>query len=485
MAALDVNGLLPSITAGAWLVGVAVPPREGVPEALSWLRARWSEGDEHLPFTLVHDLGHMLLLGPHVRLGSSSHLPLWPSEERAARLAYEDRLLSQWLIDPGVYVAHSAIAGMSPEWRPQAVCHALGLALAQPLRDLEALPMGNAAHVRNRHDVLVEGLPEGFEGWLQPDQTRVPDPEWVGFVADIIEVCVEALSGRPLFSETDLWEIAHLPDLPSDSARLALRQLHRAAERVGQAGPSVSVHVRRRAQEAPVDDDSADEFPAGGFDAISPRGRIENLVRSELGYAGEAVEIPGGQVDLFDLRFFQSELLYYTRDESPLFDARRRFTCVIDRPSALRHKVQGLPAQTLVMVQGFAMALLADLIRPGMLGPQAVSMDWFWVEADAEDTAVIAEESPLIHLSLAADVAHHRVRFDSIEGVHDERLPRCPMLVFSPLRPPKIKNRAGSRRTLWIQVGEASWRLGDRHWAVKRPEQMRALADEVLVELIG
>lgn len=473
----DQGAVISAVTAGAWLAGVSVPPAEGVPRALGWLRIRWGAGDEHLPFTLVHDLGHLLLLGGEVRLASSAHLAAWPDEERAARLAYEDGVLSHWLMDPILARAHDAIAALPVPWRDEAVAHALGLALSGPLAALE-LPLGNVAHLRNHEAPLVADLPKDFEGWTIPEAARRPDPGWVEFTASVVARCAEALAGRGILSEPDLWEIAHLPALPDDAARLALRQLHRAADRVGLAEPAVAGRVRRRAQEIPVENDAADEFPAGGFDAISPRGRLENLVRSEMGYAGEAVEIPGGQVDLFDLRFFQSELLYYTRDESPLLDARRSYTLIFDRPGALQHKAPGLWAQTLTMVQGLALALIRDLSDPRMLGPQGVRFDWVWAGSDEADLAAIEAERGLLGLSLAAEVAHRRVQLDAVGDLEDERLGRGRWLVFSPLPPPR------GARHLWVQVGGREWLLEGEALAVDTAEAIRAVADRLLTALI-
>src|SRR5690606_34302438 len=120
-----------------------------------------------------------------------------------------------------------------------------------------------------------------------------------------------------------LWELRHLAALPSASTRLALRELHAASAAIGPVSASLALLVRRRAQEVAVDDEQASHYPAGGFDALSTRGRFENLVRSEVAYVGEGRD-QLGSIDLFDVRYAGGELLFYTRDESPLFDQRRQ-----------------------------------------------------------------------------------------------------------------------------------------------------------------
>lgn len=457
---LDARALVPALEAGAWLTGVVVPPAEGLPRALNWLMARWAEGEEHLPFTLAHDLGHLLLYGRSARLASSAWLERWPAVEREGRLAYEDAAISRWLVDPSLAEAHLAVAGLPEEARDAAIVHALGLALGAPLEraaedpEIEAtLVAGNAAWLRQAIPGFLHGQHQDFGSWLTDGP---PTPEWVEWARETLNAAVAALPQGRLFTDAELWEIAHLTELPSESTRMALRQVHAVAEAVGPVDPGMAVLVRRRAQETPVSDDAADEFPAGGFNAVSPRGRLENLVRSELGYSGETVKLGanGAEVDLFDLRFIQGELLYYTRDESPLLDARRTLILVFDRPATLRHKLPGLPAQDLVLAQGVALALYRDLTRPGMLGPEGVQLVWCWRAVDAEDLAAAEEEHSLMALSLAADVAHRRVSFETLYDLDDERLPRGVTVVFSPLAAPG----ALEPRQHWVRVG-APWRI--------------------------
>ena len=60
-----------------------------------------------------------------------------------------------------------------------------------------------------------------------------------------------------------------------------------------------------------------DHYPTGGFSSIATTGTMENLVISELIYMEDpADKDAAGGVDLFDLRYAEGELLYYTRDES-------------------------------------------------------------------------------------------------------------------------------------------------------------------------
>jgi hypothetical protein len=54
-----------ALRAWAYFVGGGTETlREGVAAAIPWLEARWDAGDDHVPLTLVHDLGALAAEGP-------------------------------------------------------------------------------------------------------------------------------------------------------------------------------------------------------------------------------------------------------------------------------------------------------------------------------------------------------------------------------------------------------------------------------------
>jgi vWA domain found in the FtsH ternary systems/N-terminal helical region fused to the FtsH ternary system vWA domain len=453
----------------AWccLTGFGEALSESLPASLSWLRARWDAGDDHLPLPLVHDLGHLLLRGRDFRFASSRDLEHWPESERAQRLAYEDRVLGRWALDPTVVDAHVVIAGMDPTHREAAVAHAVGLALARPLRDAEAVVRGNSAHLRALTESLLAALPQSFEGW-----SETLDPSWRAWALEQSRELSPLLPSGRLFAAEDLWEIAHLPQLPNESARLALREINGLAGRIGSVPASVALSVRQTAREVPVEAEDADHYPAGGFDAISTRGAFENLVRSEVAYVGEGAAETGG-VDLFDVRFAESELLYYTRDESPLLDARRDLTVVLDHPAEQRYKQPALEAQTLVLAEALALALQSDLLR--VFGPAGSRVRIVWRCETAEDRTVADEERDLLSLPLGAELAHRRVELSRVDLWSE--VPDAGRVVFSPRAP-----AADLFHVAWVRVGEAAWQALDGTWELREgPTVMRALADALLV----
>lgn len=465
---LGKDELLPALRAWAYFSGHGGAPSESLPQALVWLRALWEAGDDALPLDLVHDLGMLLVEGRAFPFASSRDLAEWPEHERGDRLAYEDRVLGRWILDPSLADAHVAIAGASAELRPRAVAHAIGLALG-PAARAAGVAAGNPAILRScwrEAQELASAWPARHGAWEEPPA----DEAWRTWALEQRAQILAALGERRLFSPEDLWELAHLAALPSESTRLALRELHAAAAAIGGVSPATATQVKRRAQEVAVDDEDASHYPAGGFDALSARGRFENLVRSEVAYVDEGrAELES--IDLFDVRFAQGELLFYTRDESPLLDQRRRVTLAIERPAEQRHKHPELDAQTLVLVEAAALRLQSDLVQ--VFGPAGAEVHLRWRVAGAADREAADEEQRLFALTLADELAHRRVTLAALE-TWQEISPGLLVVFAAHLEDP----RAGAR--VWVRVGEPRWQIGERSFAASEAGGLRALLDAIL-----
>ncbi len=417
--------------------------------ALRWLQRCWGAGDDHLPLHLVHDLGWMLLQGREFRFGAAG--------SGAVARDYEDRVLGRWALDPTVHDAHVAVAGLPTDRRDAAVAHAVSLALGGPLRGA-GLARGNAAHLRGC--VVAESV----------------DATWGAWASAQHDVAARALPAGRLFAPEDLWEIAHLAELPSESARLALRAVHAAAGRLGAASPTALRALRSGVRDVPVPGEEAGRYPAGGFDAVSTRGAFENLVRSEVAYVGEGAATPGAP-DLFDVRFAEGELLYYTRDESPLRDARRTVMVMLHAPAAQRQKHADAEAQTLVLAEALAMGVHAGLVDA--LGAHGARTEIAYVVDGPGDDAAAAEGVALLSLALAAEVAHGRVALRVAKGWDD--LGDGARVVFSP-----HAVDANVRCAAWVQTPGDAWRLGGSTWDAEcGAASLRSLADAVLVALGG
>ena len=458
--------LAPALRAWTYASGAGEPLAESLPLALAWLRACWDDGGDDVPLFAALDLGLILLRGRDFRFASATDLPRWPEPERAGRLAWEDQVLGRWALDPTVREAHVTLAGTPPAQRARAVAHAVHLGLRRALAAMPDLPRGNPAHLRALGAEALKSPPARFDDW-----ESALTAEWRAWGLAQRDAVAQHLSPGRLFHPEDLWELAHLAELPSESARLALREVNALAAAIGPCSPATARAVRVRAQEVPVDDDDADRYPAGGFDAVATRGSFENMVRTEVVYVGEGAATPGG-VDLFDVRFAESELLFYTRDESPLFDARRVVTVVFDAPAAQRVKHPAHPAQALVMANAVALALQADLLR--IFGPAGSHTRIRWLARSPEDLTAAEEESALLGLVLAADIAHRRA--DLAIARTADALPGGTTVVLSPRgADPALPHHA------WVRTDEAVWSLGNARFALgDAPTDLRALTDQLL-----
>jgi hypothetical protein len=312
-------------------------------------------------------------------------------------------------------------------------------------------------------------------------------------VTQTLETVKTLLAGRRLFFDEDLWELAHLEDVPSEAARLALRTVHRTMSKIEPPAASTLAKLARRSRDVPVDDDDTSSFPAGGFDAMSTQGTFENLVRSEVAYVGEgsSVDVDGDGVvsrgpDLFDLRFVEGELLYYTRDESPLLEQRRALCFVVVDVERLRHKPISLPTQTLVLVLACCLRAHQDLTEA--LGPLAVHTT---IALAGRDAAVVDEERGLLATSLMADIAHRRVaQLEASDGGADLPGILRGSVVFSPLTAPGSMKSSAMHKDrparLWVRVGGGRWMVDDGVAASAEvdpadPLALRAFVDRLLL----
>ena len=478
------------------------PVVDAVPRTLRWALQVWAAGCDEAPLWLIHDLGFVLLRGRATRFAATRDRAARVDRDdddaddgrlRAARLAFEDRVVAAWLQDPAILSAHVVVAGLPEATQERAIPHAIAAALSRGL-PTGTFPPGNVGALRTLQQKLT-----GEDRFVDDDdllrRSLLPEHRAaLDAVAVLLETAKILLAGRRLLFDEDLWELAHLEDVPSEAARLALRIVHQTLGQIGPPSSSTLNKLARRSKDVPVDDDDTSSFPAGGFDAMSTQGTFENLVRSEVAYVGEGSSVDAAGVrgpDLFDLRFVEGELLYYTRDESPLLEQRRALCFVVVDVERLRHKPVSLPTQTLVLVLACCLRAHRDLTDA--LGPLAVHTTFGLAGHDA---AVVDEERGLLATSLMSDIAHRRVALrEALDpaGAELQSLSRA-SVVFSPLSAPGAMKRgvgaAGSSfkdrpARLWVRVGGARWIVDDGVTTAEvdpaDPVALRAFVDRLLL----
>lgn len=435
------------------LVGACVDESTAIlPALLRTAMAVQAAGIDTAPLVLIHDVMGVLLRGRSVRLcGSRERVSLEglvEDDTRAvlakARLDVEDRVLVALLRDPSVLAAHVLVAGARSEAQEAVLAHAVIEVLPAVLSSTwPAVSVGRTRALLE--SVKATTLHDGAINAADLDSLNDDD---VFAIAQVL-LQVPAPSSTVVSAEA-LWELSHLEQVPQEATRLALRTVHRLMTALPAPSPEVLRLVRDRRAQVPTEDVDVDTFPAGGFDAMSTRGTFENLVRSEVGYVGVGAEDDARAPDLFDVRFVEGELLFYTRDESPLLQRQRVLSVQLLDVQQLRHKRAELPSQTLVLCEACVLRAFADL--QDAVSAHAIQLQ-VWLSG-ADD--VVDEEVGLLRTSLAADIAQRRAAVNA--GAATALVTASSSTVTFSQRPPP-DTHSGKRRGVWIRVGAERWQV--------------------------
>jgi hypothetical protein len=121
---------------------------------------------------------------------------------------------------------------------------------------------------------------------------------------------------------------------------------------------------------------------------------MENLVCSELIYMEDDAEF-----DLFDVRYSEGELLYYTRDDSVFLRNHRAITILLHPDlGRARFKDAELPWQRLVLVFGLLLCAVRRL--HDWLGHEALLLRFVFLDGEDGQPSPLAEEKQLLGLLL-------------------------------------------------------------------------------------
>ncbi len=327
------------------------------------------------PAGVVADLA-MLLGGARM---SAEPPALRDDQLRAALHAYDDDVLARLVGAPRFEDAVAAFAHLSPRLRADAVALVLGAMLDRIGYTGIAI---SAAALRR---ALARGLP--------PTTLNAAAEAQAG---EYLRLARAARQTRTLVEEREVFALDHLDVLGTFSRRLGARQIALAADAFTAALPR-RLAVRRDRGLAATHLPDADTYPAGGYAAITPGGaeaNLENLVTSELAYmepahrdvdppalpfgsaSGRAhapLDPPALPFDLFTVRYVESELLFYARDDS-VFRRLRQCIVLVLPPDLEQSRVKdpALPWQRLTLLLGAVIALVRWLAT--RLGERALSI---------------------------------------------------------------------------------------------------------------
>jgi hypothetical protein len=334
--------------AGLCLMRLTSPSPTALDTVSPWLTAAHSEIGALPPPGFVADFGQALTGG--VRDFTPSRASSAAGLRGALRL-YEDQVLGRLGADPRLDLACDAMARLSEPLKREAVAVLLSSLLTRVGYDAGvAFNPGITRQLAERHGPEV--LERGFAQLSQPGEV-------VDALADGYERLVRATRhAGALLTDADLFILENLAVLRTLSQRLSIQQVAEVAQELERSLPRRIRKSTRAGARTATQIEDEDKYPIGGFASMSTSGSIENLVTSELVYMDDAPQ----EIDLFDMRYVEGELLYYTRDESVFLRNRHVLTFALGNDLAkARFKDPGARWQRLVMVLGLVLCLVRRL----------------------------------------------------------------------------------------------------------------------------
>lgn len=385
---------------------------------------------------------------------------------REAMRGYEDHVLARLTSDRRWTRLTEAIAALPKELRAAGV----GMITAQLLARLK-LTQGTG---------VSTGLVRRFatrppEEVLEAGRTALYDPEIAARVVEgLNQLSRAARRTRELLSDAEVFLLENLSALKGLGARVALAQLAEVAQAVVEHLPH-----RLRGQvfedgDAPTSLEEDSAYPVGGFSSISTQGSLENLVTSELIYMEEGDD-PAARPDLFDIRFVESELLYYARDESVAVRKKRTLVLVFDASlQRCRVKDPGESYQRLVWLLGSVTALVRKLSE--WLNTEALRFELIFT-SEADDLALLEEEG-VISLLLReyrergqVEVRRAESAVSAIQAAREAHRGRARVMLFATKIPSGLEGLAAADAII-----DASGPKPKVHWAAATPEREPVLA---------
>jgi len=372
------------LSTGLCLMRMSRPCSASLDRAVPWLRASISDAPALPPVGIIADVGTLLEGG---KLDLDDAMPVADDRLRAAVRAYDDGLLGRLSADPRFEAASDALARLPDDRRAEGVA-ILVQQLMSHVRFPDATPVSPAVARRVLARPTEELLRLGLERLRGGDELQADlAPQYEQLVQCVRHTDV-------LLTDKDIFTLENLTVLRSLTQRVAIHQMVDAAQQLERSLPR---RLRRRpgrhgGTPTKIEDESA--YPTGGFSAITNSGSMENIVCSELVYMDDNEEF-----DLFDVRFAEAELLFYTRDES-VFLRNQRWITFLLHPDLVRARFKDaqLPWQRLVLAFGLLLCVVRRL--HDWLSEEALLLRFVFLPPDKGSGASLSQESELLRLLL-------------------------------------------------------------------------------------
>jgi hypothetical protein len=439
-------------------------PDTGIDRALlsSWANGFLQQAGYLPPLGMVWDIAQVLLGEGYY--DPPDVLPL-SAAHRGVLQHYQDQVLLRLERDRTLIDLRDALAAQPERLRQQAVPLALQHLLRHTgFQQETAIPAGQLKKLLVRP---IEALEQSaFEHHRD-------NPPLLERLMDVYRELTRCFLRSPALSDAgDVFVIRHYARLQQQHQRLAIEHVIAAAEALSAPLPRRLKPLTQRPPEA-LQTTLSDEhsiYPTGGFSGIANSGSFENLVTSELAY----MDTDSRDIDLFDLRFCENELLFYTRDDS--IHSRKSQAIVIalfpDLVSA-RFKDPGVGWQRLTLILALIQLCVTQL--SDWLSDEGLSFELLLVR-DRDNKKLLAEEAALLTLLLDPWIAKDRVTIrqpvwtDALTTLETEPVAqRRDLICFSSQRrkrrlPDGFQTHDVTLDGGWIEIADkhAPPRLGDQ-----------------------
>ncbi len=378
------------IAAGIAVARLLPPGAEAATRAGPWILATIEERLALPPVGVVADVGALLFGRSLDGLRGGGAAGIDDPALASAIRRYEDAVLGRLAADPRLVSAGFAVARLPAKMHAQAV----GILVAGLLARLDydagvEVPPGTVRALTERTPRLT-----GQRGFAAIRDDAALRRRLVDGYSALVRCAQRA---RDLLGDADLFALENLTVLGSLTQRLAAADVLRAHEVIQAAVPRRVPRRRRKEGAAATKLEDESVYPVGGFASVSTSGSLENLVTSELIYMDPPASHGSAAIDLFDMRYVEGELLYYTRDDG-IFVRQRRLVVIALDPDLARARVKdaGLPWQRIVITLAVLLVLVKKLVE--LLGDEALSVRVVFL--DAAHDAVLREEMALTELLL-------------------------------------------------------------------------------------
>lgn len=332
-------------TAGLWLQRGNLFNATSLADIYPWLYQGLSVFAHYPPPGIILDIGQILARKPLLK----DNYIVQDETLRACLLRYEEYFLGRLLIDRRLESLQLAYFKLSTTQQEQAInvvveqlLHHLKLEFATPAPSLLRRTLQTPSQ-----ELMMQGI-ELLEN----------DRELIDYYAtEYLKIAQAAQRSSFLLTKSMIEVVEHLHALATPSQRLNFSEINQAANLLELHLPKRLIKNNSKQGDRATKLTEASTYPTGGFSEISTKGGLENLVSSELIYMEE-----GHQVDWFDLRWSNNELLKYHRDDGVFLREQRIIYFVLhENLEKLRYKDPLLPHQHLVLVIGLLLTLVKRL----------------------------------------------------------------------------------------------------------------------------